>query len=1328
MPRQPDVRDANMPRHPLSFAQERLWFLEKLEPDTPVYNVPWAVRIHGPVDLQALQRALDGIIKRHSTLRTSYHEQAGVPFQTVRPPLPGDLELADLRSLSEDRRAQEISDRVSRESSKPFDLESGRLLRAVCMQTGDTDRLLLFVSHHIATDAWSTSIFFNELATFYNAAVQGRRPELAPLPLQYWEFATRQQSRPEDDLAREQSYWLRRLADAPAQLAMPLDHARAPLPSYEGASVSARIPESATCDLRALARQHNATPFMALLAIYFVVLHRYTDQHDLCVGIPMAGRTTLDVEPLMGLFVNMLVIREQISPSVSFTEFLRSVRDTCLDAYDHQNLPFERLVALLQPHRTRNRTPLFQTSFTLQSQAAVPVQMHQLDVQRAHVDINTAKFDLNVVIRDSGSAFDIDLMYASGLFDRNSMQRLLGHFVHACQELCSDPSTHTHQVLLAPEAEQLSTAFISDAITMQAPCSIPEAFAGVANRSPDTVALQLDDRHMTYSELHQASNQLAVRLLELGVPKGARIGVYLEPSFDSVVSYLAILKAGAGYVPLDPSVPAQRTIQLIAEAHLHVLLTHHSLKERLPEAVRESCFVVDDERAKDSPPVTAGALPEVQPDDLAYVIFTSGSTGRPKGVQVPQRGVLRLVTNPDYIALGPETRLLHLASPAFDAATFELWGPLLNGGTCVLSADRLPSISQLGILIRKHNINTLWLTSSWFNTLIDEDATALSPLQQLLVGGERLSVPHVHRALQQLPFTQLVNGYGPTENTTFSCCYPIPRDLDPTISSIPIGRPICGDVATVLDAHQRPVSAGVPGELCIGGDGLALGYLGDDALTQERFIQDPRSPDARSRLFRTGDRVRLLPSGQLEFLGRLDRQLKVRGFRVEPGEIEHVLMRHSSIGQAYVTLRKIADRDSAMLVAYVRSPNQRQIDVDGLTQYIAAQLPDYMVPEAILALPDFPRNAAGKIDEGRLPAPHAAAYADETRGATPPSTTTERQVARLWQTILARETVGVNENFFEIGGHSLLAVRLVAQIESAFGISLPLSVLFDAPTVAALASRIETIRTPSLRSTILPIRGAQQAPLFVCIPPGGSSIYHFSSLARYLPSPISMVGAQALGIEAGESPQHTVENMAAQYVADLRKIQPEGPYYLGGRCFGAFVAFEMAQQLVRQGSEVGLLVLMDPSAPPGMSRDPRYYAGRISYFKRRGQLGRAIVRHAKARIRQFQQLWIQRIFANASVRRMAHVQRAHRHAQFAYKPTVYRGNVVFLGAQEDYDPDDPRALWKLLTEGDFELHLVPGDHRSMTQEPLIRTFARELGDIVLAAQERDRSPKYRGLS
>jgi amino acid adenylation domain-containing protein len=1311
----------------LSFAQERLWFIEQLEPGTALYNVSHGIRLTGPLVEEALRCALDGIVARHETLRTTFEAPDGIPTQRIHPPGRADWEKIDLSPVAEDQRMQEAQTRIVQEAGNPFDLTKDRMLRARLYRLAPDDHILLMVMHHIATDGWSMSLLLRELSALYSAYVQGKQAQLPVLPLQYADYAAWQREHLQGHvLEPDLAYWRRQLGTAPPILLLPTDRRRPSTAAYDGDRVSAVLPNSLVDQLKSMARAEGATLFMVLLASLMVLLQHYSGQDDISVGVPIAGRGHPDVENLIGFFVNMLVIREGISGDSPYYTFLKNVRKTCLNAYEHQDLPFERLVELLNPQRLHNRTPFFQVALSLMP--AVHGQPEFAGLSTAEVPIMTksAKFDLSISIWKSTAGLAISMTYPTSLFDRITVQQMLDQYCYLSEWVARYPHERIDAIPLAAQAtSQESIDAINRTVRRDSIGStIHDEFRAVVAKHSHATALRLGNRTMTYLELDRRSDQLAHYLLGAGIDSGSLVGVYLEPCFETIISYLGILKVGACYVPLDPQQPVPWLKRVIDDSRLSCVLSSTAIASNLPTEGPPILRLDAIAGAVDRDAVTSLSTPSVGADALAYVMFTSGSTGRPKGVKVLHRGVVRLVKDVDYVQLNSSTRILHLASPAFDAATFEIWGPLLNGGQCVLSPTRIPSISELGHMLLAFSIDTLWLTATWFNAIVDEDPAALSPVRQLLIGGEALSVPHVQMALRALPETTIINGYGPTEGTTFTCTYCIPRDLHPDARSVPIGRPISNTAVYILDALLRQTPPGVPGELCIGGDGLAQGYLGDPVLTEERFIANPFSERSGDRLYRTGDRVRLLPSGHIDFLGRMDRQLKIRGFRVEPGEIEHILRQHPEILDARVTSRE-AGTGRTELVAYVLPTVEAPVTLDSLKEYLARQLPEHMVPAHFVSLPEFPRTSTGKIDSNALPVPSSIVPCDASPY-VPPRTDVEIRVSKIWAQLLGIKKLGVRDSFFELGGYSLLAVRLVAQLESAFGVSLPLAVLFDSPTIEALAERIQRSRLSAFRSTVIPLKDEGDTGPFFCVPPAGSSVYHFSELLQRMPPSISFYGIQALGLEAGERPQFRVEDMATRYIADIQEVQPTGPYYLGGRCFGAFVAYEMAQQLTAKGETVALLVLMDPSAPPGIPRDVSYYVRRAGYFKRRGRLIPAVCRHLQARLLDVWRLWIRRYFGNQHARRLARAEAAHRRAQGSYRPAPYPGRTAFLGAKADYHPEDPRALWKNLTAGDFELHLVPGDHRTITQEPNLSAFAKALEALILEARTRTAaSPKNR---
>jgi len=1333
-PEDPASRGA-LPRV-MSSAQERLWFLEQLEPGTAFYNATYALRLHGSLQPSLLRDAVRRIVARHEPLRSVFAASGGEPRACLLPIGREDWQLENLSEIPENDRERRLNERLRSEARQPFDLSSDLMLRTRLYRLAPSEHVLLLVMHHIATDGWSTRLLIGELTTLYNAADRGEPAVLPPLAMTYSEFVQWQRNRLQGSrFERDLAYWRRKLAGAPQAVDLPLDRARPPKPAVDGEKVGGTV-DAVTLDaLQRLAHEENATLYMVLLGVLMVLLQRYSGQEDLCIGTPSAGRMSPESECLVGFFVNMLVLRESVRSSETFRELLRRIRDTSLDAYEHQEMPFDRLVAQLPIERIRNRSPLFQVTLTLRPDAQKAPRFERLTSTCIPVSTNTAKFDLDVFIQVTREGLQLWMTYPTSLFEAETMRQMADRFCFLCRMVAEQPDATIGSVPLEPpddtfaRLEELNRTHA----TYPRDSTIAEEFRAVAGKTPDATAVRHGRNTLTYRDLDVRSDRLAHALREFGAEPGAAIAVYAGRCPEMITALLGILKAGAGYVCLDPHQPVEWLAGIVASAGCDLIVSSAAAPVPSPLLCggrREVCVDTIDLGSKrgsacvpDTSSITTPAT------GLACIMFTSGSSGRPKGVKITHRGVLRLVTGENGMELGRDTRMLQMASPTFDAATFEIWGPLLNGGECVLAAEGIPTVKELGEQLRAYRINTLWLTATWFNAIVDEDAAALVTVRHLFIGGEALSVRHVHQALRELTDTTIINGYGPTEGTTFTCCYRIPRQLDGRARSVPIGRPIPNTKVYVLDDKMRPTACGVPGELYIAGDGLALGYLEKEHESGRFVSAAPPEFRAEERLYRTGDRVRLLPSGDLDFLGRLDRQMKIRGFRVEPKQIEQVLIQHPAVREACVDSRHLTPDGPLALVAYVRLQEGSTFRAGGnlapdtLKLFVSTKLPTYMVPAAYVPVSEFPRTSTGKIDTAALPDPSGSREDNATD--EPPRTYTEKRIAEIWKRLLKTDRVGVHSNFFELGGHSLLAVRLVAQLQSTLGVSLPLAVLFDCPTIASLSARIERIESGGSRSTVVPLCIHEGAHRFFCIPPAGASVYHFSEWIGHMGDNVSFYGIQPLGLEPDEIPHTSVEEMAARYVADMRTVQGSGPYYIGGRCFGAFVAFEIARQLVSQGEEVGLLALIDPTSPPGVPRRARYYMGRIAYFKRRGKLMFAVIRHLRARMNRVRLLWIRGLLGNAPTRRLARVLRVHCRAQEAYRPEPYAGDLVFLGAKQDYHPEDSRALWKQLTTERFDVRLVPGNHRTMTTEPNLPVFIRTLERLILSATRDGRDPDPR---
>ena len=1185
---------------PASFAQQRLWFLHRLEPDSAAYNICVAFRLGGHLNVPALERSFETIVARHETLRTTFALNDGETMQIVTPAAPLSLPVVDLTTLPQLERDAELRRLIAEESQHPFDLEKGPLLRLSLLRTADDDHVLLIGLHHIISDGWSLPVLFRELAELYGANLTEDRADLPDLPIQYADYAIWQRNCfAEGKLAAELGYWKKQLEHIEV-LQLPADRPRRGEPSDRGAKRALVLPPSLCDRLRSFCHRENATLFMVLLAGFQAFLHRCSGQGDIAVGTPIAGRTRPEIENLIGFFVNTLVIRTDFGGDPTFRELLARVRRTALNAYDNQDLPFEKLVQEINPDRSLGSTPLFQTMFSLQT-ASESWQLPGIDVGPLPAFSNLAKFDFSASISQNENSLRVTFSYKADLFDDATIERWLGHFQSLLEAIVDEPDRKLNELSLLNERErkQLLVDWNRTATNYPSERCVHELFEAQVERTPDKTALVFQDREVSYAELNRRANQLAHHLKNAGFRCGDLAGVCLGRGFELIVALLGILKAGGAYVPLDPGYPKERLAFMLQDTAASLVLTDEDAVGSLPAmSGRAICLDRDWKDIAQQPSFSPSSQSTAH--DLAYVIYTSGSTGVPKGVEVPHRGIGRLLFGVDYAQLDSAQTLLHLAPISFDAATFEVWGALLHGGTCVLFPGRVPGAAELGAVLKKYRVSTLWLTAALFNTVIDQEPQALSGVKQLLIGGETLSVPHVRKGLELLPNTKIINGYGPTESTTFTCCYPIPRTLGDDVASVPIGRPIANTEVYILDTHLNPVPMGVAGELYIGGDGLARGYLNRPDLTKERFIANPFSSQAGARLYKTGDQARYLVDGNIEFLGRLDDQVKIRGYRIELGEVETVLCQHPAIQKAVVLVQE-GDFEGKFLIAYIVSVEHLTAANDDLRSHLRKKLPDYMVPRVFVRLDFLPLTANGKVDKNALRSSNHRERAG-AHGYVEPRNPIEWVLAAIWSEVLKLKRVGVFDDFFELGGHSLLAIRLIAQIREECQVDLSVRQLFESPTISGIAAKIacatdksKKLRDDEQRSRLVEIqRGSIEEPVFIV--PGGlgeePDLLKYIRLARSVGREYSFVGLVARDSKGISSQHASVGDLAAEYLKEIRSLQPHGPYFLLGECIGGIVAYEMACQLRRQNQEVALLALMDSSRPT-FCRYLRFRYGKI---------------------------------------------------------------------------------------------------------------------------------------
>ncbi|GID93991.1 hypothetical protein Adi01nite_34030 [Amorphoplanes digitatis] len=1036
---------------PLSFAQQRLWLLDQLAPRAGSYAMVVSYRLDGPLDRPALGRALTEIVTRHEVLRTTFPARDGQPGRAAAPPAPVPVTLATYPGRGDGESARSWSSRWAAEfGDRPYDLSRGPLLRAGLARLAEREHLLVIGVHHIVADGWSMHVLLDELVALYPAARRGEPGPLPPLALQYGDFARQQRDRLAGPVrARLGEFWRDLLAGAPALLDLPTDRARPPTAaSYRGRNHRLRIAPEQAERLRSLARGERATLFMVLLAAYQLMLARSTGQDDIVVGVPFAGRDRRH-ESLIGLFVNVLPVRGDCRGDPRFTDLVTRARAAIRDVYGNQEMPFEQMVEELGPPRDIGYNPIFQATVQL-----LPEQRRWnfdlgdgLRLTPEYTDeTRWTRFDLELHLHETADGgIDGDLVYATDLFEEVTARRMADRFTDLLAAVADRPQARLSELPALPDAEWHTAVVAHNNRRVPYPdrC-LHELFADQARDTPDAVALVYGDASLTYGELDRRTNRLSRYLRGQGIGSGSVVGVCLEPGADVVIALLAVLKAGAAYLPLDAADPVARARLLLADASAPTVLTSAALADRFGDAFPCPVRLDRDAGRWRDLPSTPPRYP-CGPRDLAYVIYTSGSTGIPKGVMVEHRQAIALLSDTGYAGFSAGMRTAQTAPVCFDAATFELWGPLLHGGSCVLLDGGRPDPDTVHRAIARNGATTLWLTTGLFNVFVDEKSAVFGHVQQVITGGEAASVAHFRRVRELWPRLRISHAYGPTECTTFASMFDVPDEIPHWWRTIPVGRPIANTCLYVLDRTGRPVPVGAPGELYIGGAGVARGYLNRPGLTAERFVPDPfGAPGAR--MYRTGDHVRQRSDGDIEFIGRIDDQVKLRGFRLEYGEVEAALRGHEAVRDAVAVVREDRPGDRR-LVGYV-VPEASPLPAAAILDHLRERLPGYMVPSALVPLAAKPLTRNGKVDRAALPEPPATGRPDP---APVPGDGLSRRVAQVWAEALGVESIGPHDNFFDLGGHSLLAMRVVAQLNDG-GVDLSFDMLLRHQTVSELVA------------------------------------------------------------------------------------------------------------------------------------------------------------------------------------------------------------------------------------------------------------------------------------
>ncbi|MUG96548.1 amino acid adenylation domain-containing protein [Scytonema sp. UIC 10036] len=1344
----------------LSYAQQRLWLLAQLQGSSATYNMPIALQLEGDLNIDALRSSLAYLLNRHASLRMCFPTVAGQPQVVIKN--LDEIEVLTIKSGTGDwglgtrdrevlliqnpkskiqnskskiQNPKSLQSLIDAHAHEPLDLNTGPLFKAKLLQLEEEKYVLLVNMHHIVSDGWSIGVFVRELRQAYTAFAQGQTPNLAPLPIQYSDYANWQRNWLQGEVLENQiDYWKNQLKDASPLLELPTDYPRPAQQSYRGTRYLYSLTLELSTAIKTFSQQQGVSVFMTLLAAFSILLSRYSRQNDLCIGSPIANRTHSQTEGLIGFFVNTLVLRNQINPEQSFIEFLQQTRHTCLDAYAHQDIPFELLVERLQPERSMSHNPLFQVMLALENNESPNLSLPGLEIQWLGSTCPFAKFDITLLVIESDNQLNCSWEYATDLFEKSTIQRMAEQFEVLLKGIVDRPNEPIKTLPLMTVAELVQLQRWNQTHTdYPLNQTLVDLFEAQVEKNRDRFALVFESQSLTYQQLNQKANQLAHYLIQnYQIQPDTLIGICVERSLEMIVGVLGILKAGAAYVPIDPNYPQERIEFMLKDSGTSVLLTQSSLLDQLPlTKLENSLQIICLDRETFAKELTDNPSPQSTPHDLAYAIYTSGSTGTPKGVAIEHRGLVNMTLAVGQILqIQPQSRLLQFASFSFDASIWEI-STALAAGACLYLAKKeilLPSLDLL-LFLRECKISHVTLPPSVLSLL---PQATLPDLQIVVTAGEACPTELVTRWAQGRRF---FNGYGPTESTV---CASIAL-CEPNGKKPSIGQPLPNTRIYILDANNQPLTLGIPGELCIAGVGLARGYLNRLETTKGKFIEVELFGKTE-RIYKTGDLARWLHDGNLEYMGRIDDQIKLRGFRIELGEIESILLQYPSVKEAAVTLYKTERNQS--LIAYVTGITTNLSTQ--LKNHLKSRLPDYMVPAQIVVLNKLPLTPNGKIDRKALPAPNIGVEGSYEA----PRNEVEKQLAQIWSAVLERQEIGIHDRFFDLGGHSLLAMKLLNNIQIAFGQQLPLSSLFQNPTIAQLAQQLCHTHQQyhpdllSFQPGHWSVDG-DAAPLF-CLPGANGHGFYFRDLAINLGTERPVYGLETPGRDGLSPIPNSVAAHASQLIELLRQQQAKSPYLLAGYSSGCVVAFEMAAQLEQLGEKVGLLALFDA----GLVSQPEYLTNRedidwiwqliqriealkgVSLGLKYNDLATEVddqARWDKAAKYLYhhnilpEHSTLSLLKTNMKVMKMLTLNYANYrpHYRIAAPIILFRAREVHeillqeLQAMSDYELPD--WGWQSYTKKPVKVISVPGNHGGMLYEPNVKILAKELQAAMVEA-------------
>lgn len=1322
---------------PLSFAQQRLWFLDQLEPGSSAYIIPGAVRVRGLMNVEALRQALGEMNRRHESLRTSFPLIDGQPVQKIHPPSMPALNEVDLTHLPETEREDQARGIALSEVQKPFDLAAGPLMRVALLKLGEQDHVLVSAMHHIISDGWSMGIFNREIARVYQSLCDGLVMPVEQPPIQYADYSVWQREwLSGDTLTRQLDYWRQKLAGAPQTTEIPSDYVRQHGANFTGGKTTGKIPLAAVESLHALAKRENASLFMVLLAAFKALLSRFSGQKDLVIGTPIAGRNRSEVEEVIGFFVNTLVMRTVMEPRQTFRSLLQSVRETSLEAYSNQEMPFERLVEELHPERNINRTPLFQVFFNLLNFQENQIDLKSMKVEPFDVFESQPKFDLTLYVAErKGVPLDVTLHYNADLFTSARMEELLRQYAWLIEQMVAEPDKPIEEYsLITPSARAVLPEADKPLESIPAP-SILGRLKRVADDYPNRDCLVEVTLKWTWRQLERTSNQLAHHLIEHGVSKGDVVAIYGARSASLVCAMVGIWKARAAFAVLDPAYPVERLLSCI-EASRPVAIIELEAAGLMPEALDRQIAMME-LRARVKLPenhvqsTLFPGLPQSAPDklpsaeDIACVAFTSGTTGKPKAIASRHEPLWHFLRwHVENFGLKETDNFSMLGGLAHDPLLRDIFTPLWLGATLHIPPQKIMTTPEfMNAWAKQQRITVMHLTPALGTFLSDfqpalyqrvSEQDALASVRYAFFGGDSLTPQVLRQFTRSAASATCVNFYGATETPQAMAWRKMEldefKDGPRRRASMPIGAGIDGVQLLVLNSNNNQCGIGELGEICVRTSHLSEGYINDPDLTAQRFVANPCTGHANDLIYRTGDLGRYLPDGQVEHCGRADSQVKVRGFRVELDEVESVLNSHPAIDQA-VVMAQADQAGSNRLVAYLSSHQQPSPTISDLRTFVQQRLPEYMSPSVFFLLPEMPLTPNRKIDRRALLSMDTQKL-NRSESFIQPRNEAERRIARIWCEMLDLREVGVMENFFELGGHSLLATRLIMRLRQEFDLDIPLRALFLDSTIAGLAACLHKDEpsgkwrlkdsTPNWTSLVPMQPSGTRRPFYLVSGAHADEdqfLRYLSNLIPHVGLDQPIYGFKPRGLDGMAEAHCSVESMAADYLRELKQFQPEGPYLIGGECIGGIVAFEMAQQLKHNGDRVALLLMMDTPRPSARrSILSRFRFARRKFIRTIGGVNNLLHQPFKktlTRVRQKIQhklrLTLHLTEQDQVKYRIMLTERSYPRILFKYRPKPFPGKITLLVNRLAHSKD-PTLGWEDLAESGLEVYPVPGDH------------------------------------